>query len=543
MAQPQQNITLSAPGYFGLNLEDAPIDLDQRYALRADNAVIDSFGRLGARKGFDTLLASPPHADGQILSFGRVSDSGTTRYIAGVYVPSLDSNQIWEIQNLNTTPTAIVIPLPPSYTLSTANVQIIDFAGKGIIIGGGEMLILESGSLSLVSDGSLILPQDDTGTILATLDFTTATAAYGRLWATGGTAGDETIYYSSLLNPYQWYDGKAVPTSNFNTGGIIDVNEAWPLGRDRIVGISGHNNNLVVFGRNSILVYGNPQGDPAAVGGIFLSDTIKNIGLVDRDARASDGRDLLFVDDTGLRSLGRTVQEQSAQIGDLTRPVRTQIQKAIGFALLSGGVELAFDPTNSLLLVIMRGSNDVWACDTRMSMQDGSYRVTRWPGAPLATAFYDDVSEKLVLGCTSNAPAAEYTGNNDFGGSTYNFTFESPVLSFGDPVRTKFLKQLDYTVVSGLTGAVCAGSWEYVGTRAYEKSKFFTLDGGDANFYDTDAKFNTAEYGTGANVIKTYRLNADASGENVIVKFQATINNSVCSLQQMNIQALLGRIN
>jgi len=543
MAQPQQNITLSAPGYFGLNLEDAPIDLDQRYALQADNAVIDSFGRLGARKGFASLLASSPHADGQALSFGRVTDNGTVRYLAGVYVPSLDENQLWEIQNLSTTATAIVIPLPAGYTLSTANVQILDFADNGIIVGGGEMLILDNGSLNVVSDGPIILPQDDTGTILATLDFTTAAAAYGRIWATGGTGGDETIYYSSLLNPYQWYDGKAVPTSNFNTGGIIDVNEAWPLGRDRIVGIAGHNNNLVVFGRNSILVYGNPQGDPAAVGGIYLADTIKNIGLVDRDARVSDGRDLLFVDDTGVRSLGRTVQEQSAQIGDLTRTVRTQIQQAIKSSLIAGGVELAFDPTNSLLLVILRGSNDVWVCDTRMPMQDGSFRITRWPGAPIASAFYDDVSEKLLLGCESTTPIAEYTGNQDFGGQSFNFQFVSPVLSFGDPVRTKFLKQIDYTVVSGLTGATCEGSWEYIGTRAYEKTKFFTLDGGDANFYDTDAKYGTASYGTGPNVIKTYRLNADASGENVIVKFRATINNSICSLQQMNIQALLGRIN
>ena len=543
MAQPQQNITLSAPGYFGLNLEDAPIDLDQRYALQADNAVIDSFGRLGARKGFATLLTSSPHSDGQVLSFGRVTDNGTVRYLAGVYVPSLDENQIWEIQNLNAITTAVEIALPAAYVLTTANVQILDFADKGVIVGGGEMLILQNGVLSRVSEGSVILPQDDTGTILATLDFTTAVAAYGRIWASGGTAGEETLYYSSLLNPFHWYDGKAVPTNSFNTGGIIEVNESWPLGRDRIMGLSGHNNNLVVFGRNSVLVYGNPQGDPAAVGGIYLADTIRNIGLVDRDARVSDGRDLLFVDDTGLRSLGRTVQEQSAQIGDLTRTVRTSIQQAIKSALVSGGVELSFDPTNSLLLIILRGSNDVWACDTRMPMQDGSFRVTRWPGAPLASAFYDDVSEKLLLGCSSTAPVAEYTGNQDFNGQSFNFQFVSPVLSFGDPVRTKFLKQIDYTVVSGLTGATCEGSWEYIGSRAYEKTKFFTLDGGDANFYASDAEYGTATYGTGSNIIKTYRLNADASGENVIVKFRATIFNSVCSLQQMNIQALLGRIN
>lgn len=303
---------------------------------------------------------------------------------------------------------------------------------------------------------------------------------------------------------------------------------------------------LVVFGRNSVLVYGNPQGDPAAQGGIYLADTIKNIGLVDGQAIASDGRDMLFVDDTGLRSLGRTIQEQSAALGDLSRPVRTELQRAITKAITTGGgINLVYDPTNSFILLIIRGSNDVWVFDTRQTQQDGSYRATRWPGIPVTCGLYVEEEELLLLGSDTGAPMVEYTGQVDFYSQSYNFSYTSPVLSFGDPVRTKMVKQIDYTVVSGLAESQARGSWEYIGTRPYEKGGFFDLLGGDPSYYNTlDYQFNTtAQYGTGGDVIRSYKLNADGSGENVMVKFSATIDNSKCSLQQINIQSLIGRIN
>ena len=123
--------------------------------------------------------------------------------------------------------------------------------------------------------------------------------------------------------------------------------------------------------------------------------------------------------------------------------------------------------------------------------------------------------------------------------------YTSPVLSFGDPIRTKMLKQIDYTVVSGEQESQASGSWEYVGTRPYEKAGYFKLLGGSPSYYDVDdfEYGTTALYGTGGNVIRSYRLNTDGSGENVMVKFSATISNSKCSLQQINIQSLIGRIN
>jgi len=546
MANPQQNVTISAPGFWGLNLEDAPIDMDQRYALEADNAVIDSFGRLGARKGFTPFLASSPDATMAVRSLGRVVDNGVVRYLAAV--TGVNGNKIWEITSLNANPAATELTLPAGISIADADtVQFIDFASYGIILTGDEMMYIFDGVLSRVSDHpSWIEPQEASPLLTGTFNPTTGTAAYGRLWLSGGNLGEESIHYSSLNNPFWWYDGSAVPAEPLNTGGLIDVYESWPSGRDTIVDIVGHNNMLVVFGRNSLLVYGNPQGDPAAQGGIYLADTVNNIGMVNAQALASDGRDLLFVDDTGLRSLGRTIQEQSAALGDLSRTVRTQVQRVISNAFSTGAtIKLTYDPTQSFVLMIVSGDDDVWCFDTRQPMQDGSYRVTRWPAAPIACGLYIDTEELLLLGSTKTDILLSYDGLVDFYTQPYNFNYTSPALSFGDPVRTKMVKQIDYTVVSGAAESQAKGSWEYAGIRPYEKAGYFRLLGGDPSYYNsTDFQYgDDATYGSGTTVIRSYKLNADGSGENVLIKFTASINNSRCSLQQINIQSLIGRIN
>ena len=58
MAQQLQNVTISAPAFFGINTQDSPVDLNPSFASIADNCVIDTYGRIGARKGFDLLTTN-----------------------------------------------------------------------------------------------------------------------------------------------------------------------------------------------------------------------------------------------------------------------------------------------------------------------------------------------------------------------------------------------------------------------------------------------------------------------------------------------------
>ena len=57
MAQPLQNITISAPGFAGINTQDAPLLQDPNFAAIANNCIIDKDGRIASRKGY-TMVSS-----------------------------------------------------------------------------------------------------------------------------------------------------------------------------------------------------------------------------------------------------------------------------------------------------------------------------------------------------------------------------------------------------------------------------------------------------------------------------------------------------
>ena len=52
MAKPLVTASLVAPAFLGLNTQESSVANDPRFALEANNCVIDEFGRLGARKGW-----------------------------------------------------------------------------------------------------------------------------------------------------------------------------------------------------------------------------------------------------------------------------------------------------------------------------------------------------------------------------------------------------------------------------------------------------------------------------------------------------------
>lgn len=54
-SSPAQPITFPSPGFLGLNKEKEQSVLTPEWATEAQNAVVDSAGRLAARKGYTDL--------------------------------------------------------------------------------------------------------------------------------------------------------------------------------------------------------------------------------------------------------------------------------------------------------------------------------------------------------------------------------------------------------------------------------------------------------------------------------------------------------
>jgi len=55
MASKLLTSSIAAPGFYGLNLQESSITLSSGYALKAQNCVIDKYGRIGARRGWTTV--------------------------------------------------------------------------------------------------------------------------------------------------------------------------------------------------------------------------------------------------------------------------------------------------------------------------------------------------------------------------------------------------------------------------------------------------------------------------------------------------------
>jgi hypothetical protein len=75
MPQQLQNLSIAAPAFKGLNTQDSPLMSDPSFAAVADNCVIDQYGRIGARKGFDVITTdNTPLGSTEITSMGYFED-------------------------------------------------------------------------------------------------------------------------------------------------------------------------------------------------------------------------------------------------------------------------------------------------------------------------------------------------------------------------------------------------------------------------------------------------------------------------------------
>jgi len=562
MAQQQQNITISAPGFQGLNTEDSPLQQDPGFALVADNCVIDKFGRVGAREAFsrytevDAIPYSPNVGmDTETKWVYQLGGGviGTTRYDLGVVghlqynaAGSLIQEDYYIVQFDDDAMGSISYP-----ALATpANLRFAD-----IVYFNDAIYIFSKGNIALKFDGSTITdlfagtadvdfirPIDDTGIIANNIDGDVVCSAYGRLWVAGVNGDYNTIYYSDLLIADQWYDGRATPADSQNTAGIIDVSQYWPTGGDRIVAIEAHNNFLIIFGRQSILLYssGNNFADPADVNGLVLQDAVSSMGTVNRDAVANIGSDLLFVDDSGVRSLGRTIQEKSVPIGDLTSNIKRDITDLIKDEP-NDAISLFYMPNKNLVVCNFGDTEQAYAIEMRTPSATGGQKVTRWTNCTFRRGLYvefEDMTYTLLAGKDSGG-ALQYDNYLEWTGQAYNMAYASNAFTFGDSVRQKFVKQVDFTLVSTFTDTTAVVEWGYSGLLEYTKN--ITVAAQTPDLYNV-AEFNVGEYGEGLQTLRRYRTNTKGSGALVRVGLQVDIAGNSLSIQEINIQTLLGRI-
>ena len=503
MAQPLRSIDLVAPAFKGVNSEDSPIAQDTSFAEIADNAIIDRQGRLASRKGNNVLTTNKTAlGTDHIHNIHEFYDSAGNETIF-----STGNNKI-----LSGT-TTLTDVTPGSYTITANDWKIVNFNDKAYFFQRGfDPLVHDN------SNGLRTFTVANGGATNATFKANEVLAAFGRLFIAGNASNDTIIYWSDLL------DGNAF---SGGSSGNIDVSKAWPDGADKIVALAAHNDFLVVFGEHSIIVYSGADS-PASMA---ISDTVSGVGCIDRKTVVSIGSDLLFLSDDGLRSLGRTIQEKSLPISDLSRNVKQDLIAKL--ASKTSPASTVYSPENYFYLLCLPDSNLVYCFDLRGRLENGSFRVTKWPSVNFKS-FARDRDGTIYIGTTDGI--GKYDGFDD-NNSSYIFRYSSPGLTFGDPSKIKILKKIRPTIIGGNNVDIVL-SWTYDFSVQANTSRFRVGSTNPAFFGVSE--YTQAEFSLG-DLISRKSLNCTGNGTVITVGLQTEVNGASISLQEMNVLALIGK--
>ena len=513
MAQQIQTFSITAPGFFGLNTQDSSLDLASGFALVANNCVIDKYGRVGARKGWQ-----PKHSSLGALGTSDVKMIAQLLTEAGIqYTVAAGNNKLFKLSS------GVLSEL--TYGGGGTAPTITDSNWQAATL-NGIMYLFQSGHDPLVFDPALSTTQyrrvsEHTGYSGTILSGDCAISAFGRLWVANSSTNKDTVYFSDLLSGMKWSGG---------TSGFLDVTQYWPNGSDNITALAAHNNFLFIFGRNNILVYANAN-DPS---NLALSDSITGIGCIARDSVANTGSDVIFLSDTGVRSVLRTIQEKSAPFRDLSKNVRDDLMTAVA-GETAASIKSVYSPFDSFYLITLPILKTVYCFDLKATLQDGSARVTTWDNIQPKSFCYDNVNKDLLLGKAGFI--AEYTGYLD-NTDTYRFQYFTNHTDLGAPSVTSVLKKLSVVVIGG-TNQYVAIKWGYDFTSNYY-SQTAQIPSQGVDYYGV-GEYNIAQY-SGGTALQTLVAYPTGAGKVIQTGYEADINGSPLSVQKLEIQAKNGKI-
>ena len=517
MAKPLQNLSVAAPAFYGINTQDSPVGLSPNFAKIADNCVVDTNGRIGARNGYNVLTTNGAAVLGTSAGIEHIQEF--IAYDGTVTIFSMGNCKIF-----TGTTTLTEIAFPAGYVCTGNDWKTASFTNKVYFFQAGHApLKFTAGgtALELVpNSGSTAPPQGDE-----------LLAGFGRLWITSVASEDYKIYGSALLDGDTWH-------GNGNSWITIDLTTVWPQGYDSVVALAEHNGFLVVFGKRSIILYTGVLGlEGGVAASITLADTIEGVGCVARDSVQSTGSDLLFLSNRGVMSLGRLIQEKSIPLRDISKNVRTDLMARVADEVgIDNGhtIRSVYSAKHAFYLMTLPETGVVYCFDVRTPLEDGSFRVTTWSGITLlALAVFAD--DTLYMGKPTGI--AKYEGYLD-NGNPYQMSYFSHPLDWGNTTNLKFLKKFNVTVIGG-AGASAVLNWSYDYSDNFSKQEFSFEDVVNEGVYGV-GEYNISEYSGGVTV-QSPRVNTTGSGTEVTVGVETTINGKPFSIQKIDIHALLGR--
>ena len=513
MSSPLQSQSISAPGFYGLNTQDSPLDLASGFALVANNCVIDQYGRVGSRKGYTLVNSSSGNlgANDVTVIHELVQTDGTlTVLFAG-------NSKLFKLGTSNAVTELTYGGGGSAPTISANNWHCASLNGITYFFQSGHDPLIYDPAVSTTTYRRV---SEKTGYAGTVPQANICISAFGRLWVANTSTDKVTITFSDLIAGHVWSGG---------TTGSLDVSRVWPNGADEIMGLAAHNDFLFIFGKRQILVY---QGatTPAT---LQLSDTVGSIGCIARDSIQSIGTDVIFLSDSGVRSLMRTIQEKSAPLRDLSKNVRSDLVSSLAVETLAN-LKSVYSEKNAFYLLTLPTTAQVYCFDTKMQLPDGAARVTKWDSIT-PTALYSLRNGDLYIG--KNGYIGKYGSYLD-NTSTYRFSYFTNHADLGNENQISILKRIKTVVIGGSAQYVTI-KWGFDFAANYLSGNAYIPE--QQNYEYGLAEYGVAEYSGGV-LIKTLDVNASGAGKIVQTGYETTINGTQLSIQKIEIQSKNGKI-
>lgn len=517
MSQTLERFSISAPGFYGLNTQDSPLDLAAGFALTAQNCILDKYGRMGARKGWAKVNTSTGNLgsnDVGVIHELVQSDGNVTVLCAG-------NGKLFKLNGTGLTELTYggggTAP-----TISANNWQCASLSGITYFFQAGHDPLIYDPAVSTTTYRRV---SEKTGYAGTVPQGNIVLSAYGRLWIAGSNADKVTLTFSDLLSGHVYTGG---------TSGTLNVNSVWPNGADEITGLAAHNGFLFIFGKRQILVY---QG-ATAPSTMSLYDTVIGIGCQWRDSIQSTNTDVVFLSNSGVRSILRTIQEKSAPFRDLSKNVRNDLMQ-----LVAGedpdNIKAVYSEVDAFYLITFPTANQVYVFDTRASLPDGASRITTWTDIT-PTALCARRNGDLLLGKTGYI--GRYTGYLD-DTNTYRMAYYTNHADLGDVSVTSIVKRISIVVIGG-SDQVVTIKWGYDFSENYLSENVSIPAQGISEYGIAEYGANgvpVAQYAGGI-VIQTLTAQATGSGKVVQTGYEAEVNGYELSIQKIEILAKRGRI-
>lgn len=536
-----ESVSLLAPGFLGLNTQDSQVGLASGYATQADNIVIDKGGRMTSRKGHTLLNESVASlGDNYIESIWRHDlIDGRTFYLAN------GNNKMYKGEEAGVR----------SFN-SRANTRnflsaLVDITPANVAIDGSrwQMQTLPEGSGSNATIWTIATQKDNPALAFSVNGLTTewveitdkpagvtnfdpdaCLSAYGRIWTAGISENPFTIFYSDLLDP-----------TNFNSGnaGILDISSVVG-NNDTIVGLAQHNNFLVIFCQDNIVIYKGAE-DPDTMS---LEDVITGVGCLSRDSIKATGTDLIFMSKSGVRSFTRTVQEKSMPMRELTLNIRDEMAGWLDYETNPQNIRAGYCEDDAFYVITMPLNRKIVYLDLRMPLENGSARTTTWSlsNGELFNCYFDDRDKYgLMMGVTGGV--AQYTGLQDRD-TTFDLVYRSASSDLGG--QGKILFKLAKRATLTLEGAkqqdfVLKYGYDYtrnprkvvvdrdLGTGIYPK------------YSDPTSLYGVSKYSSVGIGIHRVKIPLGGSGESFFFGLDATIRDELISVQKIDIFLKTGK--